>query len=339
MPDSLYTSTFNLKESFMPKISLSSKDTVKGGFGAQEGTWEIGKASCIVYQFPPNSQTGEQTDPACMVRLELYKLDPNTLERIDDEPALEHLGFGRKNTLDILRPGKLAKPEDSEAEDMGAALGAEGNTVFGDPNHQPIKIYENCAWAKFAHSLADKGFKDELLKTGYLPYLEGTKFDVERLKTGFTPEGGDATRERTLLGVKKIHVFGYERKGKPAGKTPIPTRTGAGSKAPSPNSGSAAVIPPNGEIQTGTVVAADYDAIAKDGLDELAKQNKGREVKRALFQSSFMTFLMRRTKLDAEAKKNLVNETIRNDEWLASVTGEKGIGFDAGLGVLIFPAE
>jgi hypothetical protein len=325
----------------MPFVSLNPKDHVKAELGAQEGVWEIAKARAVVHQFPPNSQTGEQSDAATMVALELFKLDPNTLERVDDEPVYEYIGCGRKNTLQNLRPGNKAKPDADEAEDLGSELGKEGNTIYADPTNG-YKIYTQSALSRFFRSLTEKGFKEEYLNRGYLPDLEGTKFEVERLKTGFTPEG--RTEERTVLGVKRVLVFGYERKKgtvKPQAKAAAAAAGAAGAKTQvSPvQQTPAAGAPANGRAQEGI----DFDAIAKDGLDELMKQNKGREVKRAVVQAGVMTFLMRKTKLDAEHKRELISATFKDDEWLAVACSERGIGFDPGgkpgEGSLLFPAE
>src|SRR5204863_2058046 len=158
-----------VKEIRMPKLSLSDLDAIKGGgFGAQEGVWKISKARTVGHQFPAN-KNGEQYPPSCMIRLELLKVDPETHEPIDDEPVDEYLTLGRKNDLSMLRPGNLNKPEEVEAEDLGAELGTEGNSVHIES--MDTKAYDSCSWMKFARSLRLHGFKPEILSTAYLPYL------------------------------------------------------------------------------------------------------------------------------------------------------------------------
>ncbi len=349
----------------MPIVSLNPKSFVKGGIGAQEGAWEIAKCRCVVHQFPANSQTGEQSAPTCMIQLELYKIDPNTLEHIDDEPVYEYLGWGRKNTLDNIRPGNKAKPEDTDAIDLGGALGTEGNTVYGDPVNG-FKIYNVCAAARFLAALKDKGFKDEILDRGYLPDLEGTKFEAERVKTGFTPVNAQAgDRERTMLGVKKVYVFGYERKSR---TTMLPPKTAAKKATPAAE-GRPAAVPAVAAAATVTVAAAPpspapaapppqpagngsadgelsgelYSSIAIAGLEYIAKEFKGLEKKRVQVNAGVMTYLMRKTKLDAVSKKELLETTFKDDDWISAACLDKGIGFEpgvkAGEGTFLFPSE
>src|SRR5438128_1408386 len=191
------------------KKSLSDLDAVKGGgFGAQEGLWKIDKARTVVHQFPVN-KNGEQYPPSCMIRLELLKVHPDTFEPIDDEPVDEYLTLGRKNDLTVLRPGNLHRPEDAASEDLGAELGTEGNSIFVDA--ADVTFYDSCSWMKFSKSLRLHGFKPEILATAYLPYLEGTVFEAERLKGFRNPGASPEDRDPTSLGVKKILKYGYEK--------------------------------------------------------------------------------------------------------------------------------
>lgn len=307
----------------MAGISANPKHAVKGGgFGAQEGFWEIGKASSVVHQYPPN-KAGQQSDPQTMVRLELFKLDAKTLERhADDEPVLEHLGVGRKNTLEKVRPGNMSGPDDDAPEDLGNELGTEGNTFFVE---EGTTFHEACSFIKFVSSAVEKGFKAELLDKAYLTVLEGTKFEVERLK-GFKPDGADpAAKEPTSLGVKKILLFGYEKKKTVAGKVASKPTAKAPAAAKEPTAEEAAEIP-----NVEAVVEALGD-IAKDKANKPA-------FKRTLLQASVMTILQKKTKLSMKEKADVIRATVQNDDWLLGHAAEQGFVVDVDAGTVEFPS-
>lgn len=325
----------------MAKLSLLPKDATKGGgFGAQEGFWEVGKAYSTVYQFPASEDMkakNEEYPPSCQVILELFKLDPKSYERIDDEPVFERLGFGGKNGLDKVRPGKMDSPADDEPEDLGTDLGVEGNSVYCE---EGTTLADNCAWIIFSKDLEARGFKPEMIGSGWLPHLEGTKFEVERHKAYKNPNKTYKS-DPTNLGVKKIITFGYEvKKGK--GKAAAKPAAGAAAAAGKAAAGAAA-----GANGAATGATGDATQIALSAVLAIAGNMKGKPaMKRALFQAQVMTYLMKEgAKIvpDMKSKNDLMNATVKDDEWLANVAAENGFVVDftaeGGKGTLEFPAE
>ena len=56
-----------------------------------------------------------------------------------------------------------------------------------------------------------------------------------------------------------------------------------------------------------------------------------------------MTYLMRKTNLDAQSKKELLETTFKDDDWITAACFDKGIGFEPGTkpgeGTFLFPSE
>lgn len=317
----------------MPKLSLSAKDAVKGGnqFHAMEGFWEIGDAYSLVHQFQPSKETGKQGPPSCFIALDLYKLDANTFERVDDEPLTETLGLGATNTLEHVRPGNLGKPEDPEPEDLGQEVGTRGNSVYVDS--LDAKTYDNCGWMKFSNSLIEAGFKAELLGACYLPYLIGTKFKAGRVPGYKNPTKTYKVDPTDLVVAdKKIVVFGYEKGGKKGAGKPA-AKANAGAPAPAPATPAA----------SGNGVGSEESQVVVAACLAIAEVNKNKTLKRSLFQAQVMTYLMKNGKgWDMKTKNEVMNGTVKDDEWLANAAAENGFvvdfAADGGKGTLEFPA-
>ena len=312
----------------MPKLSLNPKDATKGGgFGALEGHWEIGKAYSTVYQFPASKEMearNEEYPPSCQVVLELYKLDPKSMDRIDDDPIYERLGFGGKNTLEYVRPGQMKNPTDEDPYDLGREIGVEGNTVCCEVG---TTLADNCAWGVFSKDLCAKGFKPAVLDTGWLPSLEGTRFEVERHKAYKNPNKEYKT-DPTHLGVKSISVFGYEVKKKGGGGGGGVTGKGTEAK-------------PNSKSESEPLKDT---GVASAGIKEIAKIYSGKpQIKRSLLQAQFMTYLMKndaakKAVIDMKSRNELMNQTVKDDEWLANTAAEEGFVVDFEKQTVEFPA-
>lgn len=326
----------------MPK--LSSAAVTKGGsqFQAQDGTIQlIEKAYSLIYEFPASEEMkakGEVYPPSCQVVLELRKCDPKTfqIEEHEGEPIIERIGFGGKNGLDQVRPGQLKSPDQEEPADLGRALGTQGNSVYCEAN---ISIADNCPWMVFTGDktgLQKAGFKPEYIASGWLGYLEGTIFEVERVKAYKNPNKTYKS-DPTNLGVKRVIVYGYEKgAGKDKGKG-ASVKANASSGTASASTSTAPVDKPNGHAATPdqTVVV---DAIAKQ-----IETNAGKEIKRSALQMAVMTWLMQKTKLDMKGKNDLINSTVKDDGWLTELaTSEPFVGrivIDFENGMVAFPAE
>ena len=313
----------------MPKLSLSPKDATKGGGNAvREGVWEIGKAYAAPFQFPANDEMkakGETYPYNTMVHLECYKLDPKTLDRVDDEPVIERLGFGAKNTMDKIRPGRMSAPDDEEPDDLGKELNAIGNSVYCEDG---TTLNDSCSWIIFSKDLEAAGFKPEHIASGWLPFLEGTKIEADSHKAYKNP-ARTYKQDPTNLGVKKILVFGYEKKKGGKGKTTT-TATAAATTAATATATQASA-PANG------AVTGDYTE-ALTALVAVAEDNKGKPaMKRAMFQANIMTWLMKNTKLDMKGKNELMLATVKDDNWLAEQSVAIGFVVDFGDGTLTFP--
>ena len=314
----------------MPRVSLLAKDASKGGskFSAQEGWWEVGKCYSTVYEFAQSEEQKnkrEAPNRSTMVMLELFKLNPTTLERIEDEPVEERLGFGGKNGLDVLRPGRMKSADSSDIEDLGTEDGVEGNTIYGE---EGVVLSDNCTWIIFSNSAEKAGFDPTKIGTGYLPYFEGTKFEVERVKafksskaTAKQIEKWEKYGDPTNLAIKKIAVFGYDKKA-------------SGKAAAKAGAAKAAASSANGADKSN---GADSEETAKAALTAIATANAGKSIKRAVFQAAFLTHLMRNTQLDRAGKTSLMAATVQDDEWLAIASTEHGFVVDFDAGMVEFP--
>ena len=192
----------------MAKASLSSKDASKGSFGLQEGNVEITAAVCKVHQYPPSKETGKQSDPFACVQLTFRKLDNDGDQLPDEQEEVMEFGIGK---LEKFHPGLAKNAEDDDPKDAGDEVDVEGNCIY---SVEGAAIHKNSKWMRLAESLEAAGFKSDVLGTGYLPELVGTKGYVKTIALPRIP-GSTAKNDPTALVFDKITEFPY---GKPKGK-------------------------------------------------------------------------------------------------------------------------
>ncbi len=305
----------------MPRVSFASADLVDVSFGITEGSVEIVSAISKVHQYPQNRKTGVQGDPFPCVQIQFAHLDPKTGQKTDAEPATMEFGIG---SLDKFHPGKVTGPDDEDPEDLGDEVGTEGNTLY--PVEDGNRITKSSKWSHLVVSMEQLGFKPEVLGTGYLPSLVGTKGHV---KTVTLPKF-DNTREKepTALVFDKITQFPYEKKGtapKPAPAKPGTTKPASGKPASAPPA-----APATEEADTDEI-----NAIATTTLSTVAEKNGGSEMARTKLKSQALTTMLR-AKVNAKNQK-AVNELFASDEWLTEACENLGIGFDADSGTITFP--
>ena len=124
--------------------------------------------------------------------------------------------------LNAVHPGKYedGNPE-SDATDMGGALGATGDTLFALADG--YQINDNVKWMRFCASLVEKGFKPAILKRTYFPDMVGLYAFFKNV----TKKMGNY--DSKLFVVDKIVRFPYEKsaagdaaKGKGLPNLPLP---------------------------------------------------------------------------------------------------------------------
>jgi hypothetical protein len=298
----------------MPKMSFASADFYEPKLGFTEGTARIEKARTIVFQYPPNRESGEQFPEFLAALLKLQRVDEQ-LKPTDDEPMEKILRI--EKDLTRMRPGQAASREDADPSDLGPELGTEGNTVFGGDG---VQINNHSAFATFLHSLEEHGFKPDILKDAYLPDLEGTIFHGITQKGAKTNIGGREVEPNYLV-VDKIMVFPYEKAAKkPAGKATTSTSTAkpATTAAPAAATTAAAAAASNGNDPT---------AIAQGILSALTKELAGETRDSKKFASMAYSRLVRDKSRDKKYDK-AVQDLFRSDEFLIEQGAELGFDYD-----------
>lgn len=196
----------------MPRISFKHEDN-KGSYGFQEGNVHILYSRAVAFQFPPNKQTGEQSDafPALVWRGVKCDQEWNDTEE-EFEVILRMGGF------DQFHIGKVAPKDfdnkDAEPEDLGSAVGTEGNTFSPQGN-----VLLPRDWARMEESLRKQGFKPEIAARGITTDFEGTKLHLktEQGEPYIAKKGKNKGKEvtPTYFVATRVHTFGYDKAAKP----------------------------------------------------------------------------------------------------------------------------
>src|SRR5262249_1085364 len=196
----------------MPRANF--RETQGGGFGFQEGNIRIDRSVARVFQYPPNSQTKEQSDPFTALVWTATKLDKEWNEFPGDEDNTVEVLL-RMGTTDTCRPGKLA-PKDFDnmnidAQDLGADVGTEGNCFYLEDG---TKL--GIGWKAMKDSLEGKGFKPEILARGITTDFEGMwgEFKMEEGRHYIGRRGARAGQEikPTNLVCDRIETYPYDKK-------------------------------------------------------------------------------------------------------------------------------
>ena len=245
----------------MPKVSSAPEDAYKFKGSFEEGWGVITGACAIVYQFPPQKeasegrQAGHQDPPGLFAQLTIQRYadgEGNKAAAAEEEVLLSIASADKMDgQLNAVHPGKYedGNPE-SDATDMGGALGATGDTLFALADG--YQINDNVKWMRFCASLVEKGFKPAILKRTYFPDMIGLYAFFKNV----TKKMGNY--DSKLFVVDKIVRFPYEKsaagdaaKGK-AAKPAAAGKPAATAAAPAP----ATVAASNGSFDADETVMA-----------------------------------------------------------------------------------
>jgi len=300
----------------MPRVSLKHEDAMMGGFGVQEGYFEVTKSVCAVHQFPPNSKTGKQSDPFTAIRWSLTKLNEDWTVADESEQAVLPI---RLSTLDKMRPGNLNNPDDmdEEPEDLGNEVDTEGNSIYGEDG---AKVSGN--WGAMEESLRKCGFRANVIERSYLPDFVGMKFHLKTVDAGsYKDKNTGEEKKATNLVCDQIHTFPYESKGKAK----------AGAKGKAAAKSAAAPAEESNDDAKGALleVLSDPD----DGFKKVVKS--GAEIKRSMFQVQLQLMLTRK-KVDKGIVPAIMT-LVKSDDDLVALAEESGLfAVDAEAGTITF---
>jgi hypothetical protein len=246
----------------MPKVSSAPEDAYRFKGSFEEGWGVVTSACAIVYQFPPQKeasegrQAGHQDPPGLFAQLSIQRYsdgEGNKAAAAEEEVLLSIASADKMDgQLNAVHPGKYedGNPE-SDATDMGGALGATGDTLFALADG--YQINDNVKWMRFCASLVEKGFKPAILKRTYFPDMAGLYAFFKNV----TKKMGNY--DSKLFVVDKIVRFPYEKSaGAPAaakgkGAAAKPAAAVAASAAPA---ASAATTASNGSFDVDEIIMA-----------------------------------------------------------------------------------
>lgn len=312
----------------MPKVSSASEDFYEPKLGFQDGWGGVKECRAVVFQYPPNRDSGEQFPEFLAARLLIQKYDDQG-NPTDDEPLEKILRI--EKDLSRMRPGQAASRDDADPSDLGAELGTEGNAVYGE---EGAKINTNSAWAVFTKSLEEHGFKASILKESYFPDLEGMVFHAVTHK-GEKRNIGGRDIEPNYFVVDKITVYPYEQKAakKPAGKAAATAQTKNGAVAPATTAAPA----PAAATTAANGAGSDPETVAKSILAELNRDLAGETRNAKQFSSMAYSRLVRNKARDKKHDK-AIQELFKNDEFLIEQSGEIGFEYDGDTFTFSSPA-
>lgn len=198
----------------MPGVRFANPETGEtqfyrgGSFGVGEGNFEIVGASVAPHYYGENSD-----NPQCALKLTLQRLNGDW-NKTDDEPGYEMWDGG---PLGRFTPGEAADANTvDDAEDLGTDRDKEGN-CFYSANSELI----GGKASQFLDRIIKLGFKPQVIGSGYLPTLVGTKFTLTKEPNPYAKKAKDPT----ILLPSKIMQFPWDKaagsangggKGKPA---------------------------------------------------------------------------------------------------------------------------
>ncbi len=248
----------------MPKVSSAPEDAYRFKGSFEEGWGVITGACAIVYQFPPQKeasegrQAGHQDPPGLFAQLSIQRYadgEGNKAAAAEEEVLLSIAGADKMDgQLNAVHPGKYedGNPE-SDAVDMGGALGATGDTLFALADG--YQINDNVKWMRFCASLVEKGFKPAILKRTYFPDMVGMYAFFKNV----TKKMGNY--DSKLFVVDKIVRFPYEKsaagdaakgKGKSAAAASKPAAASATNAAAATTTGATS----NGSFDADEIIMA-----------------------------------------------------------------------------------
>jgi len=254
------------------------------GGGVREGCYRVTGASVVMDQ--KKTREGKDPTPAYLaIRWACVQLDNDNHEPMETPEgesvqAVFNFGLG-KSAHEFIHPCAATSPDDDDPEDQGVELGAEGNTLFptekyleGIEKERPWRLHPQTAWAKMLGSLAEHGWKPELLKRVWPEDFVGSDFFITTIQepTGEKEMRNGKEQERTIpyKVVKQIIKAGYEKgaaKGKAAAK-PAAKGVSAGKAS--------ATATPTAKPTAASTASDDLDALLMEFLAEVMVANSGK---------------------------------------------------------------
>lgn len=213
------------------------------GGGFREGLVRIDESHFVVHQKnarkPKDNETAEEKKkreeeeakniPHPALRWKGTRLDPDTQEPMTDHEGVEEkveivLGLGGK-ALDKIHPGGCESFDSDEVEDLGDAVGTEGNTIYVlDEEFVKKGLNPKTGCAVMFSSLKLAGFKMDVVDRMWAPDYVGAVFEVG-VHQQETEEVDQKTGKKKTIPykiVKKIVRAPYETKGKQGTKNTAP---------------------------------------------------------------------------------------------------------------------
>lgn len=213
------------------------------GGGFREGLVRIDESHFVVHQKnarkPKDNETAEEKKkreeeaaknvPHPALRWKGTRLDPDTQEPITDHEGVEEkveivLGMGSK-ALDKIHPGGAESVDSEEVEDLGDAVGTEGNTIYVlDEEFVRKGLHPKTGCAVMFESLKLAGFKMDVVDRVWAPDYVGAVFEIGVHQEETDEVDPKTGKKRTIPYkiVKKIVRAPYETKGKQGAKNTAP---------------------------------------------------------------------------------------------------------------------
>jgi len=310
----------------MKRGSFSHKDAMQGGFGFKEGVLLIEKSVVAVHQFPPNSQTKEQSAPFVCMRWTGVKLD-SELNVIDgEEPVVVTL---KMCNTDMGQPGMLKEKDWDDTDVLPKPLGTDVDTEGNALSLEDDARIQGNGWAKMEESLIRPGgFKESIAARGVANDYVGmiAKFKTVEGEKYIAKKGKNAGQEVTSsnLVCDKIFRYPYDKnsKVKVGGETTSTSKSANGKAEEETGGGEAAV----------TAAAAVLEKASKKFKEDFYT---GKPVDRKKLQTALVKEMM---KQDVDDKvQNDIMALVKSDKGLALVAKE--VGFKVGEDSVTFAEE
>ncbi len=282
-------------------------------------------------QFPPQKEAsegraaGHQDPPGLFAQLSIQRYsdgEGNKAAAAEEEVLLSIAGADKMDgQLNAVHPGKYedGNPE-SDATDMGGALGATGDTLFALADG--YQINDNVKWMRFCASLVEKGFKPAILKRTYFPDMVGLYAFFKNV----TKKMGNY--DSKLFVVDKIVRFPYE---KSAGVPGAAKGKGAAAKP----AAAPAAKPAAAASATATTDTFDPDEVVMAVLTEtLAPAKTGQTLKdlKKVRLESLMALNKHKPAVDAANKKAVMDAMTETKlQEIGEATGVFTVDADGGV--------
>jgi hypothetical protein len=264
------------------KMSVSIKPSAaeKGGFELQDGDYRVTASKYVVYQFPPNKTTGEQTPPFVALMQEFTPLGGG------DEQEVYYKVQGPKTERDsfLFAPSR----DDKKPVNNPPEVGDEGHYLVRlKPD---AKLYDTSKVVRYMSELVNCKFPEERMEdnVSFLVGLEGHVYQR-------TEKGSGDVKDWKIAVFDKITKFPWEKK--------------VGGGAASTGKGKKEEVKGKEEEEGGD------DSDAAVALVQAAVEKLGEGAERKKVKMNCLTGLLKMPKEKHAGIKALLND----DDWLEGV--------------------